>query len=134
MCELVEQAHALARLLREQHGDVSAEELARLHGVEIVAARWQVADGRIVYYGECTREPLHIVLNEAALDQVVHRERMRELVIAHELGHLLLPRPSIFASHAMTESAAQAFAQAWTNSLNNEGPLDPAHKSMEFKL
>lgn len=117
MCELVEQAHALARLLREQHGDISAEELARLHGVEIVAARWQVADGRIVYYGECTREPLRIVLNEAALESAMQRERLRELVIAHELGHLLLPRPSVFTPNTTIESAAHAFAQAWTQSF-----------------
>jgi Zn-dependent peptidase ImmA (M78 family) len=117
MSELVEKAQALTRALRQQHGNVSAEELARLRGIEIVSARWQVANGRIVYYGECTREPLRIVLNETALEQVAQREQMRELVIAHELGHLLLPRPSIFASHAMTESAAHAFAQAWTNSL-----------------
>jgi hypothetical protein len=47
---------------------------------------------------------------------------------------LLLPRPSVFFSHTILEQAAHVFAQAWIHSLNNEGPSDPAHKSMEFKL
>ncbi|MBI1765503.1 MAG: hypothetical protein HYR56_29150 [Acidobacteria bacterium] len=106
-------ARALAAKLRQQHGPVSAFELARLHGVEVVADRWQVAHGRIVYYGECTREPLRIVLNEAVLEQADYCEQMRELVIAHELGHLLLPRPSVFASSKTIESAAHAFAHEW---------------------
>lgn len=143
MCRFAEKAAAQAWHLRQQYGGISAAELARLHGVEIVAARWQVASGRIVYYGECTREPFRIVLNEAALDQVAEREQLRELVIAHELGHLLLPRPSIFASHTTSENAAHAFAQAWINSAAQSGLLEfeilveteaVAHECLEFKL
>lgn len=111
-------ACALAAKLRQQHGAISAFQLARRQGVDVVSARWQVAAGRVVYYGECTREPLRIVLNEAALDQHEHREQMRELVIAHELGHLLLPRPAVFASHTTIENAAHAFAHAWVNQSN----------------
>lgn len=134
MSEASAGAAALALRLRQQYGDISAEELARLCGVEIVSERWEVAGGRLVYFGECTREPLRIVLNEAVLESAMQREHLRELVIAHELGHLLPPRPSIFTPNTITESAAHAFARAWIHSLNNEGLSDPAHKSMEFKL
>lgn len=120
MEKLTEKAQALARRLRQQYGGIAAEELARLHGVAIVSDRWQVAGGRVVYYGECTREPLQIVLNEAALDQLAQPKQMRELVIAHELGHLLLPRPSVFASATVTETAAHAFACAWINQSTTE--------------
>jgi hypothetical protein len=123
--DLTAKACAVAAELRRQYGPVSAFELARLHGVEVISDRWQVAAGRVVYYGECTREPLRIVLNEAALAQVVPGnmpcEWMREFVIAHELGHLLLPRPSIFASHTIIETAAHAFARAWTKSAAHPG-------------
>jgi hypothetical protein len=123
--DLTATACALAAELRRRYGPVSAFELARLHGVEVVSDRWQAAAGHLVYYGECTREPLRIVLNEAALAQValgdIPCEWVRELVIAHELGHLLLPRPSVFASHTIIETAAHAFARAWTKSAAQPG-------------
>ena len=123
--DLTAAAYALVAELRRQYGPVSALALARLQGVEVVSDRWQVAAGRVVYYGECTREPLRIVLNEAALEQTAQREELREFVIAHELGHLLLPRPSVFASHTTIENAAHAFAQAWVqqSSLEMHGVL-----------
>ena len=114
-----EQARALAQSLRAQHGAISARELAQRCDIEVVTDRWEVAAGRVLYLAECTRQPPRIVLNETALEQFAAREsadrvQLDELVIAHELGHLLLPRPSIWASAQSVEAAAHAFAQAWT--------------------
>ncbi|NOT61535.1 MAG: hypothetical protein HOP19_15065 [Acidobacteria bacterium] len=42
------------------------------------------------------------------------REPFTEVIIAHELFHLLTPAPSVWAKHTETENAAHAFAQSWT--------------------
>ena len=114
-----QQAHALAQTLRAQHGAISARELAQRCQIEIVFARWEVAEGRLLYLAESTRRPPRITINEAALESFAglaqwEPQQLTELVIAHELGHLLLPRPSIFAAADQVEAAAHAFAQAWT--------------------
>ena len=120
MTKQIQAARSLAYELRRRYGALSAAELARLNGIEIVTARWQVAEGRLLYLGECTRKPLRIVLNEAALELAAQPMFLRELVIAHELGHLLLPRPSVFAAAKATEAAAHAFARAWTGQSGME--------------
>jgi hypothetical protein len=113
------QARALALALRAQYGDISALELARIHQIAVSFENWEVAAGRVVYLAECTRQPPRIRVNAAALaafsEPTAHeREQLCEVIIAHELGHLLLPRPSVWASTAATEAAAHGFAQAWT--------------------
>ena len=121
---LIEQARRLARALRVKHGARSALRLAGWLGIEVEQQRWRVAEGRVRYFAECTRQPLRIVLNEAALELGAPDEaaQLREIVIAHELGHLLLPQPAAWAKHSLREAAAHAFAQELTG-----WPFDPAH-------
>jgi len=113
---LLEAARDCARGLRAQYGAQSAFVLARLCGIEVLRQSWQVAGGRVLYFAECMRQPLRIVLNEAALESYQPDEvaRLSEIIIAHELGHLLLPQPAAWDSHSKYEEAAHAFAQELT--------------------
>lgn len=112
-------ARALARELRAKHGTLPPSTLAKLCGIAVQRAHWRVAAGRWLYFAECTRQPLRIVLNEAALELYAPREatqgtQLSEVIIAHELGHLLLPQPAVWAVHSAYEDAAHAFAQELT--------------------
>jgi hypothetical protein len=112
-------ARTLARELRTKHGALPPSALAELCGVEVRRARWHVATGRVFYFAECTRRPLCIVLNDAALelweeDQATQVATFSEVVIAHELGHLLLPQPAAWDSRSAYEDAAHVFARELT--------------------
>lgn len=113
-------AERRARALQQEFGPVSTLTLAERLGIPIKFDRWEVAHGRLLYFAECTRTPRQIVVNQAALDCVAvddaSRAGLLELIVAHELGHLLLPRPSVWASAKATEAAAHAFAQVLTGS------------------
>lgn len=113
---LLEAARDLARRLRARHGAQPVRRLARLCGIEVLRQRWQVAGGRVLYFAECTRQPPRIVLNEAALEncQPDAAAQLSEIIIAHELGHLLLPQPAAWDSRSKYEEAAHAFAQELT--------------------
>lgn len=105
--------------LRQEFGAISALTLAERLRIPIKFERWEVADGRLLYFGESTRTPRQIVVNLTALERVAPiedalRARWLELIVAHELGHLLLPRPSVWTATVATEAAAHAFAAAWT--------------------
>ena len=112
--------------LRRQFGDVTACELAKRSGIAIHHASWQVAANQVVQFAECTRQPLQITLNDAAIEHLVTasvaeferrwftREQITEVILAHELFHLLTPAPSVWAKHSVNEEAAHAFAQSWT--------------------
>jgi len=112
-------ARALAQELRAKYSTLPPSILAELCGIEVQRARWRVAAGRVLYFAECTRQPLRIVLNEVALELYASSEatqctQLSEIIIAHELGHLLLPQPTVWASHSAYEDAAHAFAQELT--------------------
>lgn len=113
---LLASARACARGLRTQYGAQPAFVLARFCGIEVLRQNWRVADGRVLYFAECTRQPLRIILNEAALEHCQPDEaaRLSEIIIAHELGHLLLPQPAAWDSYSKYEEAAHAFAQELT--------------------
>ena len=116
--------------LRKRYGTISTHELAARLNVTIHHAAWQVAAGRVIQFAECTRQPMQITLNDAAIARLTvgqvsnlpysqhtdwfTREQITEVILAHELFHLLTPAPSVWAKHADTESAAHAFAQSWT--------------------
>ncbi len=122
--------------LRQQYGDITARELTARSGVAVHHATWQVAAGRVIQFAECTRRPPQITLNDAAIERLavgqVHnlpyrragyepalrswftREQITEVILAHELFHLLTPAPSLWAKHTANEEAAHAFAQSWT--------------------
>ncbi len=116
---------ALVRELRWRHGELPAAELARVCGVELAFDSWRVADGRVVYFAECRWRPPRIVVNTAAIELaarsapagLVEVERcwfsaaaITEVVIAHELYHLLARRSSSPAS----EAEAHEFARRLT--------------------
>ncbi|MGE0127231.1 MAG: hypothetical protein AB7U82_03910 [Blastocatellales bacterium] len=120
----VEDARELTRRLRLLHGGVSARELARILGVEISKASWRVAGGKIIYFAECSISPPKIVLNIDAIELAARSgacfgkweclwftpEQIAEVVIAHELYHILTRQ----SSSPEVESAAHEFARRYT--------------------
>jgi hypothetical protein len=107
--------------LRQQYGDISARELVARLGIEIRHAAWQIAEGQVVQFAECSHHPKQITLNDWAIERLkavqvnnLHHDQITEVIIAHELFHLLTPAPSVWAKHAETENAAHEFAQCWT--------------------
>jgi hypothetical protein len=111
--------------LRQLHGDVSAQELARIYGIEILRDRWRVADGRLIYFAECSFDPPKITLNAEAVELAARagsdcsaederrwftQSRIAEVVIAHELYHILARQ----SSEPKVEPAANEFARAFT--------------------
>jgi hypothetical protein len=118
--------HELFKQLRQRHGALSAQALAAVCGIEIQHASWQVAAGRVVFFAECTRHPLRITLNDAAIKRLTAhvavpsdqpwftRQAITEVIVAHELFHLLTPPPSGWDSSTEQENQAHAFAQRWT--------------------
>jgi hypothetical protein len=115
----------LSDRLRRLHGDVSASELARIYGVEVLFDAWRAADGRLIYFAECRSKPPIIILNTMAIEQAARsvpgdisedqrhwfcQSQIAEVIIAHELYHILTQQPS---SHEI-ESSAHEFAQNLT--------------------
>ena len=104
----------------------SASEYAKRIGIQIAYATWHVAAGRVIQFAECTRQPVQITLNDEAIERLAAasvteaeqhwftREQITEVILAHELFHLLTPAPSVWAKHTVNEAAAHAFAQSWT--------------------
>jgi hypothetical protein len=107
------------------HGDVSAQKLARTYGIEILHDRWRVADGRLIYFAECSFEPPKIILNAEAIELAARsgsdcsaederrwftQSQIAEVVIAHELYHILARQ----SSAPEVESAANEFARIFT--------------------
>lgn len=109
-------AISLAKSLRQQYGQISAAELARQRKIEVKSEACQMADDRIVYLAECSLDPPRIVLNSRAIEMMAGRFgldlwQLTELVLAHELFHILAKQPSTSVG---AEGAAHAFAQALT--------------------
>lgn len=112
--------------LRHRYGKINAGELAARLGVAVHHATWQVTPGRVMQFAECTRQPWQITLNDAVIERLTAapvalpeqawftRQQITEVILAHELFHLLTPVPSLWAKHSATEAAAHAFAQGWT--------------------
>ena len=117
----------------------SATLVARRYGVAIEEDRWKTADGRIGYLAECSIKRRRITLNRELIDLVEERGDFifkpprpqvvqdlgqnlgqlagavtcAELVIAHELYHLITRRPS----SPVVELEAHVFARALTDWL-----------------
>lgn len=130
--EIAEACHEgrwLANRLRLRNGSKSAEEIAASYGCKIVREAWQVAEGKIVFLGECL---LHnkdggavIRVNTEATGALAElmsqwvdeaerqwftEAKITEVVIAHELFHLVEQRQYSM----IAELAAHAFARAMT--------------------
>ena len=116
----------MVKELRQRYGNLTAYELAALIGVAVHHSSWQVAAGSVIQFAECTRQPLQITLNDGAIELLINspvatrephwftREQITEVILAHELFHLLTPAPSAWAKHSANEEAAHTFAQSWT--------------------
>lgn len=123
----------LANRLRLRNGSKSVEDIVIGYGCRMVHEAWQVADGKIVFLGECL---LHhkdggavIRVNSDATkslaelmaqwaDETERRwfseEKIVEVVIAHELFHLLDHHSESRTASTLVELAAHAFARAMT--------------------
>jgi hypothetical protein len=118
---------------------VSARELAQIYGIEISRDSWRAADGRLIYFAECSFDPPKIILNMEAIelaarlgsDCSVEDERrwftssqITEVVIAHELYHVLTGQ----SSSLEIESAANEFARIFTGA-----PFSPSRYEMVLR-
>ncbi|MDX2041137.1 MAG: hypothetical protein SF097_07805 [Acidobacteriota bacterium] len=123
----------LANRLRLRNGSKGVEGIVIGYGCRVVHEAWQVADGKIVFLGECL---LHhkdggavIRVNSDATkslaelmaqwaDETERRwfseEKIVEVVIAHELFHLLGQHSESRTASTLVELAAHAFARAMT--------------------
>ena len=133
--EIAEACHEgrwLANRLRLRHGSKSAEEIAAVYGCSVVREAWQVAEGKIVFLGECllrqkavgsNPEQTLIRVNTEATTSLAElmaqwadesesqwfsETKISEVVVAHELFHLLKQEPA----STPIELAAHAFARA----------------------
>lgn len=132
-CELDEQeiaalcrdARRLAARLHAHHGAQAAAAVAQSYGIVVVRDAWQVAEGKLVYLAECTRQPPQIRLNTEVISALAEllaqwaaeserrwftEKMLVEVATAHELFHLLEPH----AARAAAELAAHCFARAFT--------------------
>ncbi len=135
--EIAEACHEgrwLANRLRLRHRAKSAEEIAAGYGCNVVREAWQVAEGKMFFLGECllrqktssaSREQTLIRVNTEATaslaelmsqwageseSQWFSETKISEVVVAHELFHLLKQEPA----STPIELAAHAFARAMT--------------------
>ncbi len=137
--DVLADARLLAHRLRRLHGDVSARELAQIFGIEISRDSWRVADGRLIYFAECSFDPPKIILNAEAIELVarlaadclVEDERrwftssqITEVVVAHELYHILARQ----SSSPAVEPAANEFARIFTGT-----PFSPSRYEMVLR-
>jgi hypothetical protein len=130
---------AEARRQASAEQGASATLVAGRYGVAIEEDRWKTADGRIGYLAECSMKRRRITLNRELIDLVEERGDFifkpprqqagqdlgqnlgqlagtvtcAELVIAHELYHLITRRPS----SPVVELEAHVFARALTGWL-----------------
>ncbi len=136
--EIAEACHEgrwLANRLRLRHGAKSAEEIAAAYGCKVVREVWQVAEGKMVFLGECllrqktdgaSQEQTLIRVNTEATTSLAElmsqwadeserqwfsEAKISEVVVAHELFHLLKQEPA----STPIELAAHAFARAMTH-------------------
>jgi hypothetical protein len=118
---LCREARHRAHLLRQHFGSRTAEEVARVYGIEVIRDRWQTGEG-IVYLAECMLHPPKIRLNLDAIESLAEIGRRRagegdrqwfaesriiEAVTAHELYHIIRQHPS----SPSIELAAHCFAR-----------------------
>jgi hypothetical protein len=117
-------ARHLAARLRLHYRTRSAEEIARAYGVELLHEQWPLVCGRVVYLAESRLRPPQIKLNRQAAAKLAElgervpgeaqewfgKARVTEVVIAHELYHVVAEQPS----RPAVEVAAHAFARELT--------------------
>lgn len=130
--EIVEACHDARRLahrIQSHHGEKSAEKIALSLGCAIRCEAWEVAGNNVIYLAECS---LQTKTSGAAIRINTHATKLladflkswaneqerkfftdakiSEVVIAHELFHLVEQRPP----STLLELEAHAFARAFT--------------------
>lgn len=119
-----------ANRLRLRNGSKGVEEIAAGYGCRVVREAWQVADGKVVFMGECLLNHKDggavIRVNSDAIQSLANlmaqwaddserrwfsEEKIAEVVIAHELFHLLDQHSGTKAILTLVELAAHAFAR-----------------------
>ncbi len=135
--EIAEACHDgrwLANRLRLRNGAKPAEEIAASYGCRVVRESWQVAEGKMIFLGECLLRKkedhpqegdMLIRVNSDATTSLAefmkhwaddaerqwfNETKISEVVVAHELFHLLEQKPH----STKLELAAHAFARAMT--------------------
>ncbi|HQR32009.1 MAG TPA: hypothetical protein PLK30_04665 [Blastocatellia bacterium] len=133
--EIAEACHDgrwLANRLRLRNGSKPVEEIAASYGCRVVREPWQVAEGKMIFLGECLLRKnadlpqegdMLIRVNSEATKSLAELmthwaneaerhwfsdAKISEVVIAHELFHLLEQKPH----STKLELAAHAFARA----------------------
>lgn len=128
IAEACRRGRRLAHHLRLQMGAKSAGEIAAGFGCEIVRESWKIAEGKLVFFAECSldrsKSGATIRVNSDAIkslaDFMIHwadesergwfsESKIDEAVIAHELFHLIEQRPP----STILELSAHAFARAF---------------------
>lgn len=136
-CQLDESAIAescrdgrrLAHHLVLHNGSKTGEEIAANYGCRIVRETWDVAEGQMVFFAECLIQPdgsgavirvntetikslADVMISWASESEIqwFSEAKITEVVIAHELYHLIEQRTVSTSS----ELAAHAFARAFT--------------------
>lgn len=122
-------ARRLAHHLQVHHGEKNAEKIATSLGCTILREAWEVAENKVIYLAECS---LRTKTSGAAIRINTHATKLladfqklwtteseqeffteakiTEVVIAHELFHLVEQRPP----STLVELEAHAFARAFT--------------------
>jgi hypothetical protein len=129
-------ARQLAEKLQSKVAGRCPHRLAETLGIEVIEQRWGIVAGRFFQWGECTRRPDRIVLNQWAIEQVTRgithwgqpcqlaervAGRLPDLILAHELHHwLLADAGGLRALPLARELAAHSFARTFC-----EAPFSP---------
>jgi hypothetical protein len=124
---VAEQCRAARRLAARLHAHYQtrrAEEVARAYGVEIERGQWPCLSGPFVYFAESSLRPPQIRLNTQPVAKLTEwaffvtgdlagwfaEAQITNVVVAHELYHIIAEQPS----RPAVEVAAHAFAREFT--------------------
>lgn len=128
IAEACREGRWLANRLRLRNGSKTVEEIAAGYGCQILRDAWQVAEGKIVFLGECVLRQETGAMIRVNIDAVKTlaelmaqwadeserqwfvEAKIAEVVIAHELFHLIEQRQA----STTVELAAHAFARTMT--------------------
>lgn len=128
IAEACHNARRLAHRLQVHHGEKSAEKIAISLGINVLREAWEIAENKVLYLGECFQQTkgggAAIRINTGATKLLADFQKLwtaeseqeffteakiSEVVIAHELFHLVEQR----APSTLVELEAHAFARAF---------------------
>jgi hypothetical protein len=124
VAEQCREARRLAARLHAHYQTRRAEEVARAYGVEVERDQWPGMNGPLVYLAESRLRPPQIRLNTQPIAKLAEwavfvaddlagwfaEAQITNVVVAHELYHIIAEQPS----RPAVEAAAHAFAREFT--------------------